>query len=98
MFKRDAASRVILSQPAPGGEVELGGLFHLCQVAIEARSAGEQFEDASLVEDVDLVLPNHIVDGREFVAVADECGREAGEFVVHSASFGGWASCLASES
>ncbi len=81
MLKRNATSRVVLRETAPGGEIELGGLLDLREIAVEAGTAGQKFEDARLVEDVDLIAPDHVIDGRQFVAVSHQRGGETGHAV-----------------
>ncbi len=68
--------REVLRKAAPRGEIELGGFAQLDQITFQARAAREQLEDAVLVENVDLVFPDHVIDGREFAAIADEHGRQ----------------------
>src|SRR5271167_3444563 len=58
MFEGDAASRIILREPAPGREIQLLGSLELAQVAFQARSFGEQPEDALLIENVHVVFPD----------------------------------------
>src|SRR5262249_24081156 len=45
---------------------------------------GQKAEDAPLVEHVDVVFPDHVVDGAELTAVADQRGRQTGEAIAHS--------------
>ena len=69
VLERNAAVGEILREAAPGGEVELVGLLQLRQIAFETRPFGQQAEDAPLVEHVDVVFPDHVIDG------ARACGR-----------------------
>ena len=84
VFKRDAAAGIVLREAAPGGEVELVGLFQLREITFQARAFGEQAEDAPLIENVDVVFPDHVVDGRKPLAIANQRGRQAGEAIVHA--------------
>ena len=72
MFERDAALGVILCESTPGGEVELLRFAKLTQIAFQTRSLRKQPEDPVLIEDVDLVFPDHVVDRRQLVAIADQ--------------------------
>src|ERR1700733_13658523 len=62
MFKRYAASSVILRKAAPRSEVELVRLLQLRKVTFQARTFREQAEDAPLIQHVDVVFPHHVVD------------------------------------
>src|SRR6185369_9251570 len=64
-------------------EVEAVCLFQLREVSVQARTLCEQFENAALIEDVDVVLPDHVIDGRESLSVADQSRRKAGKAIVH---------------
>jgi hypothetical protein len=75
-----------LREATPGGKVELGGLLELGEIAIEPRPFGEQFEDARLVEDVHLIFPNHVIDGRKPAAIADQHRGQTGQPVSHDAA------------
>ncbi len=86
MLERNATPGVILREAAPGCEIQLVGFLQLRQIAFQARTLGEQPEDAPLIEDIDVVLPHHVVDGRQLLAVADQRGSEAGEAIFHAAT------------
>jgi hypothetical protein len=86
MIQTESGGRRSLGEAAPGGEVEFLGFAELEQVAVEARAFGEELENAPLIEDVDLVFPDHVIDGREAIAVAHERGGEDGEVVRHMPS------------
>src|SRR5260370_19952907 len=83
MLERDAELGVIWCEAAPGCDVGLVGLLQLGEIAFEAWSFGEEPEEAVLVEDVDLVAPDHVIDGREFAAIADEGRGQACDAVFH---------------
>src|SRR5579871_70016 len=83
MLERNAAIGKILRKTAPGGEVQFGGFLELREVAVEPRTFGEQLENAVLGQHVDLVLPDHVVNGRKPVAVADQDRRQACQPVPH---------------
>ena len=83
MFERNAAAGVILREAAPGGEIQLVGFLQLREIAFQARSFGQQAEDAPLIEHVDVVFPHHVIDGGKPLAVADQRGRQAREAIVH---------------
>ena len=72
VFEGDAAAGEILREAAPGGEIQLLGVLELGEVAFQARALGQQAEDAPLVEHVDVVFPDHVVDGAQLAAVADQ--------------------------
>ena len=84
VFERDAAAGVILREAAPGSEVQLFGFLQLGEITFQARTLGQQAEDAPLIENVDVVFPHHVVDGRESLAVADQRRRQASEAVFHA--------------
>src|SRR5205807_8224841 len=64
MFEWNPAVGEVLGEPAPGGKVQLVGLFQLREISLEARTFGEQFKNAALVEYAHVVLPDHVVDRR----------------------------------
>ena len=88
-FERNAAAGEILREAAPGGEVELIGPLELRQVAFQARAFRQQAEDAPLVEHVDLILPDHVVNGGKLPAIADQQRSQAGDTVSHQAACSG---------
>src|SRR6478752_807301 len=83
-FKRDTALRKILCKAAPGGEVELCGAPQLRKISVEPGASREQFEDSILIENVDLIFPDHVVDRRKLTAIAHEQRSEGGDFIFHS--------------
>src|SRR5262249_31901872 len=83
VLKRNPPVGKVLRESAPRSEIQLFRLLQLRQVSFEPRPFSQQAEDSPLVENVYLVLPDHIVDGRQFTAVAHECGSEAGKAVSH---------------
>ena len=85
VFERNAAAGEVLRESSPGGEVQAFGFLQLRQISVEPRTFGQQPEDAPLIEHVDVILPHHVIDGRELLAVADQRGREAGEAIFHAA-------------
>src|SRR5437870_2665232 len=89
MLEADAASGEILGETAPRCEVEPVGLLDLREVTFQARTLCEQSKNALLVEDVDLILPHHVVDGRKALAVANEQGSQNCELVVHDCTLHG---------
>jgi hypothetical protein len=88
VLERDAAAGEVLREAAPGSELELVGGLELGQVAVQARSFGEQAEDAPLVEHVDVVLPDHVIDGAQLAAVPDQQRRQTCEAVSHQLTSG----------
>jgi hypothetical protein len=72
MLEGDAAIGEILSETAPGSEIEFVGPFQLRQVVLESGALGQKAEDTALVEHVDLVSPDHVVDGRKFSTISDQ--------------------------
>ena len=85
VLERDAAAGEILRESAPGSEVQLLGFLQLREIAVQARAFGKQSEDAPLIEHIDVILPDHVIDGREPLPVADQSGREARDAVFHKA-------------
>ena len=65
--KRNPASR--LSSAASG--------------TLQARTFGKQSENSALIEHIDMILPDHVIDGREALAIADQRRRQTGEPVFH---------------
>src|SRR5215472_11324389 len=94
MLERNPAPRKILGEPAPGSEIEFLRFLELREISIEPRAFCQQTKDPALIEHVHMVLPHHIIDWREFLAVANESRSEAGEPVFHqftrSADCGSW--------
>src|SRR5271157_5034754 len=88
VFKGDAAAGEVLREPAPGSEIELIGGLELGEIAFQAGTLGQQPEDAPLVEDVDVILPDHVVDGAQLAAVSDEQGGQTCETVAHQLTSG----------
>jgi hypothetical protein len=88
VLEGDAAPGEVLRESAPGGEIQLFGRFELIQVAFETRSLGQQPENAPLVEHVHMILPDHVIDGAELFAVADQQRGQAGEAVAHQRTSG----------
>src|SRR5262249_20806349 len=88
MLERNAAIGEILSKSTPRGEVQLVGLLELLQIPFEARSLGQQPEDAALVEHADVVLPYHVIDGRQPFTVAHQDGRQTRKAVSHDGPSG----------
>ena len=88
VFEWNAAAGKVLRETAPACEVQLLGVLELVQVAFQTRPFGEQPEDAPLVEDVDVVLPDHVVDGRQLFAIAHQDGRQTSEPVSHEGACG----------
>src|SRR5580704_3491749 len=86
MFKRDAAAGVVLREAAPGSEIQLVGFLELREITFQARTFGQEPEDAPLVENIDVVLPDHVIDRREPLAVADQSGGQARQPIVHAAT------------
>src|SRR5216683_2095175 len=89
MFERYAASREVLCKSNPRREIELVGFLELRQISVQARALGQQPENAALIEHVDMVLPDHVIDGREFLAIAHQRRSEAGHAVFHEAGLSG---------
>ena len=89
MFERQTAAGEILGESAPRGEVQLVGFLELREVAFQARALGQQAENAALVEDVDVILPHHVIDGRQLLAVADQRGSQACDAILHAGTFSG---------
>ena len=88
VFEGDAAAGEILREASPGGEIQLLGVLQLREVAVQPRTFGQQAEDPPLVEHVDLVLPDHVVDGRQLAAVTDQQRGKACEAVSHQCTSG----------
>ena len=63
MLEWNAAPGVVLRKAAPRGEVELVGLLQLREIAFQTRTFGQQPKNAPLIQNVDVILPHHIVDG-----------------------------------
>ena len=88
ILERHAAAGEILREAAPTGEIQLLGVLELREIAFQARTFGQQAEDAPLVEHVDVVLPDHVVDGAEFAAVTDQQRGQACEAIAHQCTSG----------
>ncbi len=86
MFKRNTPAGEILRETAPRCKIEFLRLFELRQIRIEARALGQQTEDPALIEHVDVIFPHHVVDGRQFLAVAYQSGSQACDTVLHDAA------------
>ena len=86
VFKLDAPAGEILGKAAPGRKVEFLRAFQLAQITVEARPFRQEAENTVLVEDVYLVLPDHVIDGRQLPPVTDEQRSEAGDPVSHEAT------------
>ena len=71
------------AKPPHEAKSSLSARLELREIAIQARALGQQLEDAPLVEHIDLVLPDHVVDGGKLAAVADQHRRQAREAVSH---------------
>src|SRR2546429_7058342 len=88
MLERNAAVGEVLSEAAPGCEIELVGFLELRQVSFESWSLGEQTENTPLIEHADVILPHHVIDGRQLCAVANQHGCQTGEPVSHTTTCG----------
>src|SRR5260370_27743689 len=88
MLKRNAAVGEVLRESAPRREIQLVGLLQLRKITFQARTLGEQPEDAALVEHADVVFPHHVVDSRQLLAVAHQDGRETSEAISHDGACG----------
>src|ERR1039458_750535 len=83
-----SAAGEILRETTPGGEIQFLGVLELGEVAVQPRTLGQQAEDSPLIEHVDLVFPDHIVDGGQFTAVTDQQRGKACEAVAHQCTSG----------
>src|ERR1035437_7589131 len=88
VFEGDAAAGGILRETPPSGEIQLLGVLELGEVAVQSRTFGQQAEDPPLIEHVDLVFPDHIVDGGQFAAVTAKQRGKACEAVAHQCTSG----------
>src|SRR5215471_12929463 len=84
MLERDAASGEVLRKAAPRSEVELVGLLQLRQIPLQAWAFGKQLEDAALIQHVDVIAPDHVIDGCEFLPIAHQRRRETSDAVFHA--------------
>src|SRR6476661_3416627 len=83
VLERNAAIGEVLRKTAPGSKIELLCTLDLLQIIFQPRALGEQPEDASLIKNVDLVFPNHVIDRREFLPIADEGRSQSSESILH---------------
>ena len=88
VLEGDAAAGEVLRKSAPGGEIQLLGVLELRQVVVQPRPLGQQAENAPLVEHVDVVLPDHVVDGAEPAAVSDQQRGQARDAIAHHLTSG----------
>ncbi len=82
-LKGNAAAGEVLRKTAPTGEIQLLGGLELIEIAFQPRPLGQQAEDPPLVEHVDVVLPDHVIDGTQLASIADQQRRQTCETVTH---------------
>src|SRR5262249_37109485 len=83
MLKRNAPAGEILRKAAPGREIELVGFLKLAEIGVQPRSLCQQFENAPLIEHVHMILPDHVVDRRQPLAVPDQHGSQTCQPISH---------------
>ena len=84
MFKRNSPAGIVLREPTPRRKVEFLGALQLRQIALQPRTLGQQPEDAVLVQNVDMILPDHIIDRGKPLPIADQRGRQARDAILHA--------------
>src|SRR5688572_27534409 len=83
MLERYAARGVVLRKTAPRCEVEFLRFAELSEIALEPRALGKEPENTMLIENIDLVFPDHVINGRELVPIPHEERCQCRETVSH---------------
>ena len=68
------------------GETQPRRPANLREVRLKTRTLRQHREDAALVENVDLILPDHVVDRRETIPVTHQCRSQTRDPVLQDAA------------